>query len=110
MGRYDFFSWTIHSRRAHLLIRAGIVVLVASTIMVTSANMRAIRRKCKDDRFRYKRIIHVHCSRVRPDWDGRNRAGERKIQYASVRQLVYLKVFELSNRAISSYLRFAIYG
>ena len=59
MGRYDFSSWTIHmafiivfsnlwgllflewkgtSRRTHLLIRAGIVVLIVSTLVVGLGN------------------------------------------------------------------------
>ena len=62
MGRYDFSSWTIHmafiivfsnlwglffhewkgvSRRTHYLIRAGIAVLIASTIMVGLGNYLA---------------------------------------------------------------------
>ncbi|MBI2928467.1 MAG: L-rhamnose/proton symporter RhaT [Verrucomicrobia bacterium] len=66
MGRYDFSSWTIHmafiivfsnlwglffhewrgtSRRTHLLIRAGIVVLIASTLVVGLGNYLATLKK-----------------------------------------------------------------
>jgi L-rhamnose-H+ transport protein len=62
MGRYDFSSWTIHmafiivfsnlwglcfhewkgtSRRTHLLIRAGVVVLIGSTLVVGLGNYLA---------------------------------------------------------------------
>jgi L-rhamnose-H+ transport protein len=66
MGRYDFSSWTIHmafiivfsnlwglffhewkgtSRRAHLLIRGGIAVLIAATIVVGLGNYLAAMRR-----------------------------------------------------------------
>ncbi|MBI2946856.1 MAG: L-rhamnose/proton symporter RhaT [Verrucomicrobia bacterium] len=62
MGRYDFSSWTIHmafiivfsnlwgfffkewkgtSRRTHVLIRAGLVVLILATLLVGSGNYLA---------------------------------------------------------------------